>query len=201
MPFELNEAPDMILKAIHSARVSRGCGYFWSWLCVIPTFGMSTNCCGSCDGNCDSTCCYPKSTDLQTDSSLKTLVQVLEDSIRIKDSYFKEHPDADRLDLIEEQVVNTINVVKDKLDNEFPDSTYKEAIKYALSRIQARATSEARAKAIMDRSSQGGERAPLLAYPLENTNVRTGGYKRTEDPEASKNLNASNGRQSGRRPK
>ncbi len=198
MPFEVNEAPDMILKAIHSARVRRGCGTFWSIVCCIPTFGMSTNCCGSCNKDCcEPACCYPGELDEQTIGSLRTLEEILLRDIRIDDikQYRKDNPNSTVEATVESQVIETMRLVKDKLEKEFTTpSDYKNAIQIALRRIEIRARSEASAADILERDSRDGERRPLLRYPLENLNPRTGGFTGADrDPNLSKVLNAGNG--------
>lgn len=200
MPFEVNEAPDIVLQAIQSARVRRGCGTFWSIVFCLPTLGMSTNCAGTCTKECccEPACCYPESVDEQTSGSLRTLEEILLRDIRIDDikDYRREHPGSTIEGIVESQVVQTILIVKDKLEKEFTTpSDYKNALQLALRRIEIRAQSEAAAAVILERDPRDGERRPLLHYPLDNMNPRTGGFTNAGgDPAASQRLNATNGR-------
>lgn len=141
--FELNEAPRIALAAISSEDARRGCGMFWGILCCIPTLGSSVGCDqgeGSYKG------CYPEPVSLESEGGLKALTDTLHwiktQAVINADQKQCDTQLTDRHKVIEWEVVQTVNVLKDAIRQNHIQGGYMEAIKTALITIESRAQAE-----------------------------------------------------------
>lgn len=125
MTFKLNEAPNRALSKISSEKASRGCGLLWSIVCCLPTLGLSA--CRdpedwSANGKDYSQCCYPTPVSLESNAGVQSLIKTL-NSLKEEAEEQKNEPD-----YIRWQVEQTINVLKDALDANVIQKSYRTAI-------------------------------------------------------------------------
>lgn len=143
MPFQLNEAPNLVIGYLNKHKAERNRSYFWSILCCFPTFGISVGCCETNYNNEYIGCGYPQPLSNQEKAYLQALLEALHFLIIDKSKVPKENnPELEDRDRIVLQIQNTIRILEKTVELTKLKHGYLRAIQEVLALIKTRFESE-----------------------------------------------------------